>query len=374
MAAPALTVSPPGTIAADCSVDVSSTLSAWLRSQAANTTVDMTGDCFQVNKGLKLNFPTGLTLNGGTFENLSTMPPPANGHALQRGFPIFNLIGGSGVTFENMTLEGADPTGTYSAKMAFAGGIELQGTADVTMSDITVQGVFGDGVTLAPLRGGKNHNNGKILSSVDTVSMSDLTVDGAGRMGITFGSVNGASVDGFTVSNVGLDTFDVEADQKNEGAENVTIDGCSSSSPATSNFARTFFSNGGVGTGPDTGNITVENCTMSEPQGTAALQVLRPGTSAVARGPFLFKDDTFACGQSTSATLVACVPITGSDVTVEDSTLSFPSPPPSEAVYNVATSSTVAFSNDIVTGYGSVGTVDGTSTVTVTGGTWTASG
>ena len=370
-AVPAVTVSPPSSIAADCSADVSSTLGAWLRSLPAGTTVETAGACYQVDEGLKLNFPTNLTIDGGTYENLATTPPPPKGHALQRGYPVFNVLGGSGVTFQNLAISGADPTGAYSAAMAFAGGIELQGTSGATIQNVTVTSVFGDGVTLAPLRGGPNHNSGKIVSPVTNATVTGVTVNGAGRMGMTFGSVNGATVTSASIANVGLDTFDVEADQSNEGAENVTIDGCTASSAANSNYARTFFSNGGVGAGTRTGNVTVENCTMTEPQGTAAIQVLKPGTGKVARGPFLFENDTFQCGQSVSSTLVACVAVSGSDVTVQDSTITFAPTPPAESVYTVTTSSTVTFDDDTVSGYGTLGSVDATSTLTTTGGTWT---
>jgi hypothetical protein len=364
-------VSPPSSIAADCSVDVSSSLGVWLRAQPAGTAVDMAGDCYQVDEGLRLTFPTDLTIDGGTFENMATSPPPRNGHEAQRGFPAFNVVGGSGVTFENLDIEGADPSGAYTASMAFAGGIELQGTSDATISGVTVSSVFGDGITLAPLRGGKEHDTGKIVSPVTNVTASDITVDGAGRMGVTFGSVDGATMTNLSISDVGLDTFDVEADQGNEGSENVTINGCTASSAVTSNLARTFFSNGGLGAGSRTGNITVENCVMTEPQGTAALQLLRPGNGKFDRGPFSFDNDTFACGQSTSATLVACMAVSGTNVTVQDSTFTFPTTSPVEAVYTAAISSTIAFDDDTVTGYGAVGTSDATSTVNITGGTWT---
>jgi hypothetical protein len=363
--------SPPQSIPSDCSVDVSKTLGPWLRALPANSTVEVpSGSCYQVDEGLALRFPQGLTIDGGTFDNQATSPPPSNGHGTPRGSPVFNVLGGSSVTFENMTIEGANPGG-YFARMAFAGGIELQGTSNAVIQNVSIHSTFGDGITLAPLRGGKDHNSGVIKSPVTNVTISDIVVDGAGRMGVTFSSVQGANASNLTMSNIGLDTFDVEADQSNEGAENVTIDGCTSSSPASSNFARSFFSNGGPGSPTRTGNITVEGCTMTEPQGTAAILIERPGTGTTPRGPFLFENDQLSCGQSTSPTIVACVELAGATVDVESSSLVFPSAPPIEAVYSGVNSSNLTFGNDTVTGFGSTGSVDSTSNLSVTGGSWT---
>lgn len=368
-----LPIAPPPAVAADCSVDVSPTLGAWMRNLPGDiTVVPPPGACYRVDEGLKLNFPISLTVDGGTFENTSTMPPPSNGTALQRGYPVFNVLGGSDVTFENLSIEGADPSGTYLGKMAFASGIEFQGTTNPTVDQVSMTGVFGDGITLAPLRGGPNHNSGVIKSPVTNALISHVVVNGAGRMGVAFSSVNGASVTDISLANVGLSTFDVEADQSNEGSVNVTIDGCTSTSPVNpANLLRTFFANGGAGAATRTGNITVENCTMTVPQGTAAVQIVRPGTGTSTRGPFLFLNDSFACGQAGTTSLVSCVAVTGGNVTFRNGTLTFPAASPAEAVYGVASSSVVTFDQDVVTGYGSLGTVDATSSVTVTGGTWT---
>ena len=58
-------------------------------------------------------------------------------------------------------------------------------------------------------------------------------------------------------------------------------------------------------------------------------------------------------------------------------TFDFPAgTPPGETVYAVAAGSTVVFTDDTATGYGTApdgapGTADSTSTVTISGGTWT---
>jgi hypothetical protein len=182
-------------------------------------------------------------------------------------------------------------------------------------------------------------------------------------------SVNGASISNIAISNVGLDTFDVESDQGNEGTQNVTISGCT----ASTNGPGDFFADGGAGSGKSTGNITVSGCVMEQAQAGTAIWVRRPssGGGTTPRGPIVFENDTLACGASTT---VSCVDVTGGTVTVQDSSLGFPGTTPAENVYRAATGTTLTFTNDTVTGYGSAGTVDATSSVTVSGGTWTPAG
>jgi hypothetical protein len=362
-------LTPPTSIADDCSTDVSSSLGPWLRNLPPNSTVEPPpGACYQVDEGLGLKFPMGLTIDGGTYENHSTAPSGSNGGGTQRGDPVFNVLGGSGLTLENMTIEGVNPGG-YLAKMAFAGGIELQGTQNATMSGIHITDTYGDGITLDPLRNGSDHKGSGIVASTNNATISNVDMTGTGRMGISFVSANGVSVNAVTVSNVGLDTFDVEADQGNEGSQNVTINDCTASTSGMGDF----FADGGASSGKATSNITVSNCVVEQPQAGTALLVSRPTSGTTPRGPFLFENDTFQCGASTT---VACVVVSGGTVTIEDSTLDFPGTTPAETVYSASLGSTLTFTDDDVTGYGTTssgdpGTVDSTSTVTVTGGTWT---
>jgi hypothetical protein len=373
-------LAPPSSIASDCSADVSKSLGQWLRDLPANATVEpSSGACYQVDEGLSLNFPSGLTIDGGTYENLSTAPSGSKGGGTQRGDPVFDVLGGSNLTLENMTIEGVNPGG-YLAKMAFASGIELQGTGDATISNVTITDTYGDGITLDPLRNDADHKGPKILSATDNATITDVTIDGAGRMGISFVSVLGAMVNTVEVSNVGLDAFDVEADQSNEGAENVTIDGCTASNPENSNLERAFFSNGGASAGDQTGTITVENCSMDMAQGNTALEIFRPDKGTNLRGPFTFDDDVFYCGPGTtssSSSGAGCVEVGGGTVTVSNSTFYYSSTAPYENVYELFSGSTLTFSGDTAAGFGGcgastpTGTVDSTSTFDGDGeGTW----
>jgi len=325
------------------------------------------GACYLVNEGVKLKDPQGLTVYGGTYR---TAAAPSKGQDPNfKGRYVFNIIGGSRVALMGMQISGANPGG-YHPRFAFAGGIDFQGTANGTVRSVTISHTFGDGISLSPLRGGANNNSGTILAPASAITISDVTVTGVGRQGLTFASVAGAQVSDVIVNNPGLDTFDVEADQWNEGATNVAIDGCLASGGAL------FFANGGAGDAAGTHDITVEHCSMAKPEGGPAVLVQRKGKGGhngppKLRGPFTLRSDDLWCGTSV---YTACVDLTGSDVTVTGSRLRFPASTIHEPVYGLASGSRAQFTDDVVLGYGMAGRVSSDSSVTVTGGVWRSSG
>jgi hypothetical protein len=357
-------VAPPAAIAADCSTDVSVPLQRWLKSLAPGQTVVVpAGACYLVSEGVKLKNAQGLTLYGGTYRSAAR---PAGQNPRDKGRPVFTLLGGSGVTLEAMKITGANPGG-YHPRLAFAGGIEIEGTARATVRGVTVSGTYGDGVTVAPLRGGANHNSGTIVAVPSQLVMADLTVSGVGRQGIAFASVAGATVTDVVIENPGLDTFDFEADQWNEGATDVTIDGCRAAGGAL------FLANGGAGNARHTRDITVDHCTMAKPEGGSAVLVVRPPSSrgAALRGPFTLSDDDLWCGASV---YVACVQLSGGQVDISASVLRFPPGTVHEPVVHLVSGAQATFTDVAVHGFGRVGYVSPTSSLHVSGGQWIRSG
>jgi hypothetical protein len=338
---------------------VSAPLRSWFATLPAGQTVVMRpGACYLVDRGLKLNDPQRLTVYGGTFRNAATVPGPG---AHSKGHPVITVIGGHGITFESMQISGANPGG-YHPSLAFAGGIELEGTSQATIRGVTITDTFGDGITLVPLRGGRNHNSGTIIAPPSEITVRDVTIDGAGRQGVTFSSVSGAQLSDVVVKNPGLDTFDVEADQSNEGASDVTIDGCTASGGAF------FFANGGKGAGSFTHDIVVEHCSMAKPENGTTILVARAPHIKGLRGPFTFTADSLWCGASV---YVACLQLSGATVTVADSVLQFPGGTVHEPVYHLSRQSMVRLIGDVVTGYGRDGSVSARSEVHISLGTWT---
>jgi hypothetical protein len=353
------TESPPPSLATNCSVDVSKPLQGWLESLPADQSVVVApGACYLVNEGIKLKFPQDLTIYGGRYlDDTNTTGQGRSG----LGKAVFTVLGGNGLTLEDMHIAGVNPGG-YHPTLAFAAGIDIEGTAHVTIRSVTISHTYGDGITLDPLRGGSDYNSGTIVAPSSAVTIEDVTIRVAGRQGIAFVSVAGALVNDVVVQDTGFSTFDFEADQRNEGARDVTIDGCEASGGLL------FFANGGSGSGGRTGNVTVERCTMLGVEGGSAVLVARPGHGLVRRGPFSFVHDQLRCGASA---YVSCVQLSGAQVTIADSTLRFPGGPLREPVYRVVGSSRATFRGDVVDGYGRRGEVGRRSSVSVLGGHWT---
>lgn len=354
----ATSVSPPASIADDCSVDVTAPMQHWLDGLPADTTVVApAGACYLVDEGLRLADPQGLTLSGGVWRDDADLAAPSAG----ADNPVFWLVGGSDVTLSGLTIEGADPGGYYPSG-AFAAGVRSDGVVGLTVSDVDVQDVFGDGIELNVLRGDRD-SDGTIVTPTEQATISDVDVTGAGRQGISFVGVDGAQVDDVQLSDTGLDTFDVEADQWDEGAEDVTIDGCTSSGSGG-----VFFANEGNGGGGQwTGNITVEDCTMDAVQAGDPIYIRTPLWATTPRGPYVFSGDTIECGHSTS---VSCVEVGGADVTITGSSLRFPAGTLHEPVYDVTDASTLDLVGDDIGGYGSLGTVDARSAVDTSAVAW----
>ncbi len=355
------TVPVPASIASDCSVDVSKPLRHFLNKLPDNSTVLVGAQaCYRVDKGMTLKNDHGLTIYGGTFTSDVTLPPGNPKKPIAQG-PVFNLLGGSDISLEHMKINGQNPGG-YHPALAFAAAIDVQGTEGVTIRGVTITHAFGDGITFSPLRGGSDHRSGQILNATTNAVVDGVTINGEGRQAVTLGSVSGAQISDLVVENPGLNTFDVEADQGNEGATDVTIDGCTSSGGGL------FFANGGAGSGPATHDITVAHCAMAEATAGDAVLVYNTKQSRKhPRGPFDFVADVFECGHSTS---VACVELSGASVTVQNSVLHFPAGTVHEAVYHVGRRSTAVFTNDAISGYSQPGHVSKNSTLHVSGGHW----
>jgi Right handed beta helix region len=329
----------------------------WLNSLPPDTVVHAPlGACYLVDQGVKIWTPKGLTIDGGTWRD-DTVPRSTKSPS---GQTVLWFVGGSGVTLDNLTIEGVNPGG-FHLTGAFQAGIRSDGVVGLVIDAVNVVRTFGDGLELTPLRG-DHDQNGTIIRPTENVTVTDLTVLGAGRNGVSLASVTNATLTDVNFLNIGLDDVDAESDQANEGATNITIDGCTAGGGGAALFA-----NGGASAGAYTYDITVENCTMESMQNGFAVYAHEPNWAVRPKGPITFTDDQLICGHSS---YVACVDITGGNYIISNSRIWVPPGYAGEAAYSAHDRTNLTFDNDFVSGYGSLGTVDRTSTVTISGGVW----
>jgi parallel beta-helix repeat protein len=236
-------VSPPSSINATCSSDVTSALNAWLGtlSSGAQITFPSTA-CYEVNETLVLTNLNNVIVNGNgaTFEN--TVYPTNNS--------IWEALDGSNITFENMTINGSDPTCAYNASYEWQYGVDYQATQGGTVNNVTVNNVGGDGVEAE-----YDPGIGAVASPpVTNLTIENSTVDCTGRMGIGLTDANGVTVNNNLIENNRWYGIDIEPDVVQEYASNITMTG---NTFTNINFG--LLSDGGPGYYPNNGNITFSN-------------------------------------------------------------------------------------------------------------------
>jgi hypothetical protein len=204
------------------------------------------------------------------------------------------------ITIEHLQLIGSDGGGAYSTGVSDnAAGIMLQGTQDVTINDVSVIRVWGDGITFLPGQGSPNTN---------TV-VENFSATATGRIGISPTSNNGLLVCGVSLGAGGLggDSWDFENDFQGNGqyARNVTITGtrCVNSNSVTGTvYAQGCYMTGGVVINnlvTNWGPLLFNGCSMTT--GSNGLLQIIPGGAAVTadpetqRGQVIFSHDQFVC-------------------------------------------------------------------------------
>jgi hypothetical protein len=310
-----------------------------------------------------VNNPQGLTVDGGEYK-IATVPQDQREKSPRnRGHAVFWLIGGSHVTLESLQIVGANHGG-YHWHLAFEAGIRSDGVDGLTVTNSTISNVFGDGIELNVLRGGQD-TSGTIIRPSENVTVTNASVDGAGKAGIALTGASDVSLSAIQLAHIGVNDFDLNTDQWNEGSKNVTIDGCNADGAGAA-----FFSASGPGYGAFTSNIAVVNCTMSKAQAADAISVAAAQRSESSKGPIAFTNDHLICGRAVSA---ACVDVMHANVTIANSSV-IVAPVPTgnggERIYMARHHSTIVFDDVTAKGYDKAGKADKTSTVSVTGGTW----
>lgn len=162
----------------------------------AGSTFNGTGNCY-TTEGLTLTKP--VVINGGTFND-----PDVRGDTSAPFNPIITIKQTSGVTVENVTLNGTNTAGGYHGN-PYVGevGIKVTASNNVELDNVTTNATFGDGLEFGfSPRKPPNVN----------MRVNGYTVNQAGRQGVTVAFLFGASLDGVTVNSAADTGVDFESD------------------------------------------------------------------------------------------------------------------------------------------------------------------
>ncbi len=265
------TYSPPGSIAQDCSVDVTNpasssdtttNLQAWFNSLPNDSIINLpTNACYNTEYPFSIVSRSNITING----NGATFQQKTDGSGLTysgkdtvRTRGSVRILDSSLITINSLKLKGTRTgayTGCYNANLEAQHGFNVAGSSNTTLNNVTVNDVWGDFLEFA--NGGAG-----ALSTNTTVTSS--TFSGAGRQGMGLTWTRGVTISSSTFDTICRSAIDIEPLASSNGeVHDIMIDG---NTWTTFNFS--WFTAGGNST--NVTNVTVKNNTTDRMNVTAS--------------------------------------------------------------------------------------------------------
>jgi hypothetical protein len=240
----ATTYQVPDSIAGDCSVDVSQPLQAWIASVPDDSIVSFNGGaCYRIEGTLELDGRSGLDFEG----NGATLKATTTGDDSRSQWRV---VGGSGIVFRNMTVQGGNPLGgTFVSTFQHQHAFDLAGADNVDIDHVSASDLYGDCVYV-----GQGWDAAKSWSS--NVHVHDSSCARNGRMGIAVTAGRNVLVERTSLSQIALTAFDIEPNGAGFGGSNITFVSNRVSGTLTSGF----FS--AIGDGP-VDSVTVSDNTLT---------------------------------------------------------------------------------------------------------------
>jgi hypothetical protein len=315
----------PGTIADDCSIDVTEPLLTWIASIPDNSVLAFSsGGCYRIEGTLELTNRHGLTFegNGATFKATSV----GDSHRSQ-----WRLVEGSHFVFRNITIDGGDAQGgTFSFGLQWAHGIDLEGPSDVEIDHVNISNVYGDCVYVGLGWYSKSWTN--------NVRIHDSSCSRSGRMGVAVTAGHDVLVERTSFAEIGLAVFDVEPNGVQFGARRITF---TNNRVVTSNLVRPTELFDIVGDGP-VDSVSVSDNTVTG-QGTHMMIVALPGQR---RSNIAITGNTNSAAYSRDTSAIDVVGVDG--LTIVKNV--FPLGLPSMALVDVSQSCNINISGNVFRG------------------------
>lgn len=232
---------PPTHIADDCSQDETDALNEWLASLPDQSTIRLgQGACYLAEHTVQITDKAGWVLDGNGATLLRTeVTDPA--HRYPHGNSHLRVVNSPAITLKNLAVKGTndgrdlggaapDARGDsrsidcytqygftcYSTAFAFEHGVDLRGAPDVTVDNVTVDAVWGDGAYVS---------GADQFSPVgsDGAVLEDVTVSRNGRQGIAIVRSSDVLIDGADIRSSRRAGIDIEPDLAGEVIRNIEV-------------------------------------------------------------------------------------------------------------------------------------------------------
>lgn len=263
----------PTTVATDCSVDVTNSVSGFVQEAPDGSTVRFARNaCYRMDGTFAMEDRKRITIDGNG-ATLRSVTPGA------RGRVHVVVVGGRHITIRDLTVEGTNGGGgavktAYLPQYEFQHGFSVLGAHHVLLDRVRAQQVHGDFVYV----GSTGEDDSPDFRWSRDIRITRSTFTAGGRQGIAITAGRDVRIDHNSISGVPRSMFDFESNTAGGGAVDVRVD--HNTTGAAVNF---WLANKGVGV--DTKRITFDRNTMTEPTGGL---VFVYGPTSGYRGPFTF--------------------------------------------------------------------------------------
>jgi hypothetical protein len=200
-------------IPADCSVDVTARLQAFLDAKAADgdTVRLLDGACYRLDGTVTLTDRHDLTFiglgSGATFKMVST---PARTPKVTH--EMFAITGGSGITASNITVQSTNTGHGFDVNREWFPAVAIHGAANVDLDGVHGIDIWGDFLSIGPDQRHQTDGTGAGAVLASQVTLRNSTVDHVGRHAVSCTGCEDVTVDHDTFADVGYHVVDVEVE------------------------------------------------------------------------------------------------------------------------------------------------------------------
>lgn len=202
----------PSSIAADGSRDVRAELQAFIDGAADGSCIELpSGARYRVDDTLLLRDRHDLTINAVGATIFTDTLDPINESGKGAGSSDrrqLQILGGSGISINGLTIDGPNPSGTYLPAREPEAGVAVQGVQGAMLANLTIREVYGDFIVITDYN--PTPGSGASTPARD-VTVTGGTFEVAGRQGVAMSgtSVN-TTIDGNSFRDISRSGIDIE--------------------------------------------------------------------------------------------------------------------------------------------------------------------